>query len=110
MYIRRLRVRGRTYYQICRAARDGDAIRQRVVLALGRTSSLTIALREMTAKLDALKLRRSQLPEPRGPKSKTLRAKIETLDARIATLPSKIDMLTEMIKNKSVTPPKRKGK
>jgi hypothetical protein len=110
MFVRSLRVRGRTYYQVVRAVRVGARVDLRVVLALGRTPSLTAALRGMKARLDALKLRRSELPTPTGLRSRTLRGKIDTLDARIAGLRAKVEMLTEMIENKTVKPFKRKGK
>jgi hypothetical protein len=55
VYVRSKVARGATYYQIVQATREGGRVRQRVVVALGKTSDPAAALEEMRRELDALK-------------------------------------------------------
>jgi hypothetical protein len=71
--------KGRTYYQIVRGKRERTRVRQRVVLALGRTPDPAVALEEMRRKLAGLR------------EAGALRRRIERLEARIGDLAFIVD-------------------
>ena len=114
MYVRSMVVKGATYYQIVEGKRDGDRVRQRVVLALGRTPDPRVALKEWRRELRSLERRQGQLifrrmwelgrsPTPADSPD------IARLSVRREKLQAKIETLAGLIKSKSIgTSPKRK--
>jgi hypothetical protein len=113
VYIRSKVAKGHTYYQIVEGVRDGKRVRQRVVLALGRTPDPRVALEGWRRDVKALRLQRAFLAEmgwSSKRSSKTAARVITLLDARIAETESKAERLAGLIKSKAIgtTPTKRK--
>lgn len=101
MYVRSKVARGKTYYQIMEEVGDGERVRQRIVLALGRTPDPRVALKQWRRGLESLRRKRAILV-PLSGTSKTAVRIIGSVDARIAETEAKIKTLTEIINNKSV--------
>jgi hypothetical protein len=115
VYIRSKAAKRHIYYQIVEAVRDGERVRQRVVLALGRTPDPRVALEGWRRDVKALRLQRAFLAEMEWSSkrsSKTAGRLIAHLDARIAETESKVERLAGLIKSKSIgtTPTKRKDR
>ncbi len=112
MYVRKKTVKGTGYYQIVRGVRDGDRVRQEVVLALGTTPDPAEALKGMKRKLARLRRERNRWPAAYlsgSSGSRTLDRRIERLGVMIAGMESRVETLAGLIKSKSIgTTPKRK--
>jgi hypothetical protein len=108
VYIRSKTAKGHTYYQIVEGVRDGERVRQRVVVALGSTPDPRAALKNIRRELARLERERGRWPRGYKPESRTRARRLERLDARIAELAARIETLAGLIKNKSIgTTPKR---
>ena len=99
MYVRSMVVKGRTYYQIVEGVRDGAKVRQRVVLALGRSPDPRRALKQWERRLKSLQKQRA-LWTPGV--SKTTDRRIERLDAQIGELKTKVFKLGALINSKLI--------
>ena len=109
MYIRSKTAKGHTYYQIVEGVRDGERVRQRIVMSLGTTPDPAAALKNMKRELERLQRERNLWPRGYKPESRTQAHRLQRLDVRIAELAAKIETLAGLIKNKSIgTTPKRK--
>ena len=89
VYVRSKIVKGTAYYQIVEGRREGGRVRQRVVLALGRTPDPEAALKGMKRTLARLRRDQPYVSSPRR----------ERLDASIAELETKCGMLHGFIKD-----------
>jgi hypothetical protein len=112
MYARTKVAKGHTYYQIVEGVRDGDKVRQRVILALGRgvptihlgCDSITedldppAMLGFMRRRLAGMRQRRRFAAECVGT-SKTRERRLAGLDRQIAALTRKVEILAGIIKN-----------
>jgi hypothetical protein len=120
VYVRSKIAKGETYYQIVEGVREGPRVRQRVVIALGRTSNPHVALEEWRQRLKSLQWRQNVqmalargervivIGEPCAAKKDPVRV-IERRDAVIAELKSKIKQLSALLKSKKIgTTPRRK--
>jgi hypothetical protein len=115
MYVRSMVVKGKTYYQIVEGRRDGDRVRQRVILALGRIPDPRLALKEWRRDLRSLErqqgslLMRRILSSGRMPTAAEA-PEIARLSVRRKGLQAKIETLAGLIKSKSIgKTPARKG-
>ena len=109
MYVRKKTAKGNTYYQIVQGVRDGERVRQRIVMALGSTPDPRVGLKNMKRELAGLRRERKRLRPTVIEGSKMLTRRAERLDIRIGDLQDKINTLTGIIKNKLIgTTAKRK--
>jgi hypothetical protein len=108
VYIRTKIARGKTYYQIVEGVREGKRVRQRVVLALGRTADPKAVLGQWQRQIVSLRKRRPSCGSTAG-LSKMLQRRIGRMDADIADLEAKIGTLDRLIKSKKVGTTPKKG-
>jgi hypothetical protein len=135
MFVRTKIAKGHTYYQIVEGFREGDRVRQRVVVALGRgvpvrrfvglksdgnvhlrktaeerPPTLEYALFAMKSELRSLRHRRNYKAMPRGyvSTSKTLNRQNERLDRQIDELTARAETLADIIKKGLVVPTNKK--
>jgi hypothetical protein len=108
MYVRTKTVKGHTYYQIVEGVRDGEKVRQRVVLALGRGVPI-LGDDDIAEGVDLpamLGLARRRLAGMRGQcrfvaervgTSKARERRLARLDREIAALTRKVEILAGII-------------
>ena len=109
MFIRSKIAKGYTYYQIVEGVRDGERVRQRIVMSLGTTPDPAAALKNMRRELARLRRERNFWPIGYRPESQTRARRLERLDVRIAEMEARVETLARIIKSKSIgTTPKRK--
>jgi hypothetical protein len=99
MYVRSKITKGRTYYQIVAGVRDGERVRQQIVLTLGRTADPRKALEEWKGRLKSLQTERDRWTPG---VSKTTDRRIERLNDRIGKLKVKVEELDALIKVKLI--------
>jgi hypothetical protein len=109
MYVRSKVVKGRTYFQIVEGRRDGERVRQRVVLYLGQNADPRRALEQWKRRLRSLQTGRDrlELPDELG----LINPHVERLDAEISKLTTKVQELGALIKHKLIgTTEKARGR
>jgi hypothetical protein len=109
MYVRSKIVKGRTYFQIVEGRRDGERVRQRVVLYLGQTADPRKALAEWKRRLNWLQSERDRLELPA--ELGLINPQLERVDAEIGRLKTKFKELGALIKAKLIgTTEKARGR
>jgi hypothetical protein len=92
MFIRCKRVKGQTYHQVVESVRTNGTVRQRVVVALGRSSDPVEALKSIEIDLDLsvstlhVLARRERAAPEKSPEYTARLKQRERLQARIAKL------------------------
>jgi hypothetical protein len=96
VFIRTKTVKGSTYFQVVRADRDGDRVRQTVLASLGQNPTVEAAIKAERRSLARLRRERGLWPGTveSATHGKTLAARLARLDARIARSAGRIDHLT----------------
>lgn len=106
MYVRSKVVKGTTYYQIVEGVRDGDRVRQRIVMALGTTPDPAEAMARMRRELARLRRERNRWPATYTtglPGSRTVDRRLERLDVRIGEMESRVETLAMILKNRLIS-------
>jgi hypothetical protein len=102
VFIRLKIAKGHRYYQIVEGVRDGERVRQQIVMSLGTTPDPAAALKRMRRELARLERERSTWPREYSPESRTLAHRLERLDVRIAKLRDNVFKLGALIKSKLI--------
>jgi hypothetical protein len=97
MFVRAKITKGRTYYQLVTAKRDGEKIGQHIVVALGTTPDAAEALKRTKRNLAQTRLYRNQYPQDYEAMSKMLARQLVRWDVQIALLAQRVEKLTELI-------------
>jgi hypothetical protein len=109
MYVRSKIVKGRTYFQIVEGHRDGERVRQRVVLYLGQIADPRKALEQWRGRLRSLQRWRDRVAPP--DELGLVSPHIQRADAEISKLKDKIKELGALIKYKLIgTTEKARGR
>ncbi len=99
MYVRSKVAKGHKYFQIVEGKRDGDQVRQTLVVALGTTDDPAKALTEMKVELARIRGERKRYPTDTTTLGKVKTVEAQRLDRMAAAIESRVKILDSIIRN-----------